>query len=511
MSSEHEQSGPAELPQTPSTPPPPPPWNPGGAGYQAGPGAWSDSGWSYPGDWTGNDVTSPVPPALAKPRRGRRFATVAAVAAVGLVAGAAGLHFAQTTSAGTPAASTTALTTSQIANKVDPGLVDIVSNLGYQNAEAAGTGQVMTSSGEVLTNNHVIDGATSIKATDIGNGRTYTAKVVGYDQTDDVAVLQLQGASGLATVSFGDSSQVTVGQNVVALGNAEGKGGTPAVATGTVTALNQSITAGDEGSGSSENLTGMIETNAPIQPGDSGGPLVNSAGQVIGIDTAASSGSGSSSGQDPFGGSGGSFGGSGQDPFGGSGSGSFGGSGQDPFGGSGGSFGGSGSGQDPFGGSGSGSFGGSSQSPSGQSSSSSASGQSQTQAFTIPIDRALALANQIESGDASSTVHIGTTGFLGVQLASPDSSSGGGVISGGGQSGSALTVEGTLSGSPAAQAGLSEGDVIDSLNGQAVSSQSGLQAALQQYHPGDKVTIGWTDQSGQTHTSTVTLANGPAD
>jgi S1-C subfamily serine protease len=225
----------------------------------------------------------------------------------------------------------------------------------------------------------------------------------------------------------------------------------------------------------------MIETNANIQPGDSGGPLVNSAGQVIGIDTAASGGSGSSggSGQDPFGGS------SGQDPFGGS-------SGQDPFGGS--------SGQDPSGGS--------SQSPSSQSPSS--SGQSQTQAFSIPINKALAIAGQIEAGNASSTVHIGATGFLGVELATSGSSSSGG-FSGGGQSGSALTVEGTLSGSPAAQAGLSQGDVIDSIDGQSVSSQSDLQAAIGQHHPGDQVTIGWTDQSGQTHTATVSLANGPAD
>ena len=105
-------------------------------------------------------------------------------------------------------------------------------------------------------------------------------------------------------------------------------------------------------------------------------------------------------------------------------------------------------------------------------------------------------------------MHIGATGFLGVQLANPNSSSGG--FSGGG-SGSALTVEGTLSGSPAAQAGLSAGDVIDSIDGQAVSSQSDLQSAIMQHHPGDQVTIGWTDQSGQTHTATVTLANGPAD
>jgi S1-C subfamily serine protease len=497
MSAEHDQSGPAELPQTPTTPPPPPPpWYPGGP---TDPRGWSDSGWRYPGDPGGHDAPTPIPSALVKPRH-RRMAVIAAVAAVGLVAGGAGYHFANAGSAGSASASTTALTTSQIANKVDPGLVDIVSTLGDQNAEAAGTGQIVTSSGEVLTNNHVIDGATSIKATDIGNGRTYTAKVVGYDKSDDVAVIQLQGASGLTTVSFGDSSQVTVGQSAVALGNAGGKGGTPSVATGTVTALNQSITASDEGSGSSENLTGMIETNANIQPGDSGGPLVNSAGQVIGIDTAASSASGSSSGgsggsgQDPFGGSG-----QGQDPFGGSGQ------GQDPFGGSGG-FGGSG--QDPFGGSGQGQdpFGGSSQSPSSSGQSSSSSTSSQTQAFAIPISKALAIAGQIEAGNASSTVHIGATGFLGVELASSDSSSSGDTTGG-----SALTVEGTLSGSPAAQAGLSEGDVIDSLNGQAVSSQSGLQSAIMQNHPGDQVTIGWTDQSGQTHTSTVTLANGPAD
>jgi S1-C subfamily serine protease len=487
MSAEHDQSGPAELPPTPvtpATPPPPPPvWYPAG---QAEPGAWSHYG--QPG---GHEAPGSIPPALAKPRY-RRMAVIAAVAAVGLVAGGAGYHLVSAGSTPSSAASTTALTTSQIANRVDPGLVDIVSTLGDQSAEAAGTGMVVTSSGEVLTNNHVIDGATSIKATDIGNGRTYTAKVVGYDKSDDVAVIQLQGASGLTTVSFGDSSQVAVGQSVVALGNAGGQGGTPSVATGTVTALNQSITASDEGSGSSENLTGMIESNANIQPGDSGGSLVNSAGQVIAIDTAASGGSGSSSS------------GSGQDPFGSSGQDPFGSSGQDPFGSS---------GQDPFGSSGQDPFGGSSQSPSEQSPSSqspSSSGQSQTQAFSIPINKALAIAGQIEAGNASSTVHIGATGFLGVELGTSGSSSSGGFSSGG-QSGSALTVQGTLSGSPAAQAGLSQGDVIDSIDGQSVSSQSDLQAAIGQHHPGDQVTIGWTDQSGQTHTATVTLENGPAD
>ena len=184
----------------------------------------------------------------------------------------------------------TTMTTSQIASTVDPGLVDIVSTLGYQNGAAAGTGMVLTSTGEVLTNNHVIDGATSIKARDVGNGRTYTAKVVGYDKSKDVAVLQLEGASGLATITLSSSGPQT-GQKVVALGNALGKGGTPSVATGRITGLGQSITASDESAGNAEQLTGLIAHNAGIQPGDSGGPLVNTYGQVIGMDTAASSSS----------------------------------------------------------------------------------------------------------------------------------------------------------------------------------------------------------------------------
>jgi S1-C subfamily serine protease len=170
---------------------------------------------------------------------------------------------------------------------VDPGLVDINVVLSYQSESAAGTGQVLTSDGEVLTNNHVIDGATSISATDIGNGKTYTASVVGYDRTGDLAVIQLHGASGLTTVSIGDSSKVKVGDAITAIGNAGGEGGTPSAAAGTVTNLNQAITASDNGGGNSEQLTGLIEVDANVEPGDSGGPLVNSAGDVVGIDTAA--------------------------------------------------------------------------------------------------------------------------------------------------------------------------------------------------------------------------------
>ncbi|MGA2306772.1 MAG: trypsin-like peptidase domain-containing protein [Acidimicrobiales bacterium] len=188
----------------------------------------------------------------------------------------------------TPAPSSSS--SAALAAKVDPELVDVNTTLGYESEAAAATGMVLTSSGRVLTNNHVINGATSISVTDVGNHKTYSATVVGYDLTGDVAVLQLQGASGLKTVSIGDSATVRVGSPVVALGNAGGTGGTPSVARGKVTALDQSITAVDEASGASEQLSGLIETNAPIQAGDSGGPLLDATGQVIGMNTAASIG-----------------------------------------------------------------------------------------------------------------------------------------------------------------------------------------------------------------------------
>jgi S1-C subfamily serine protease len=174
--------------------------------------------------------------------------------------------------------------------KVIASVVDVDTNLAYEDAAAAGTGIVIAANGMIVTNNHVIRGATTIKVRDVGNGRTYSANVVGYDITADVTVLKLSGANGLATAPLGNSSTVRVGANVTGIGNAGGIGGTPSSEPGTVTALNQSITASDELAGTSEQLSGLIETNAAIQAGDSGGPLVNGAGKVVGLDTAASSG-----------------------------------------------------------------------------------------------------------------------------------------------------------------------------------------------------------------------------
>ncbi len=174
-----------------------------------------------------------------------------------------------------------------IAAKVDPALVDITSYLA--DGEAAGTGMVITSGGQVLTNNHVVEGATRVTATMVSSQKTYQVTIVGTDPSDDVALLQLQGASNLKTVSIGDPSKVQVGDPIVAIGNALGAGGTPATATGEVVGVGQTITATDDTGANPETLQNLIQINADVQPGDSGGPLVNAQGQVIGMDTAASS------------------------------------------------------------------------------------------------------------------------------------------------------------------------------------------------------------------------------
>ena len=296
------------------------------------------------------------------------------------------------------------------------GVVDINTVLQYQGAQAAGTGMILTSSGEVLTNNHVVEGATSIKVVIVSTGATYTAKVVGTDPTDDVAVLQLQGASGLQTAKVGNSSGVKAGDAVTAVGNAGGTGGTPSAAKGSVVATGQSLTASDENGSNAENLTDMIEISAAVVAGDSGGPLYDANGNVIGMDTAASN----------------SF----------------------------------------------------------------ARGGGQTVAYAIPIDKAQKIADQIESGHETSTIHIGYPAFLGVSLQDA-------------LNGSVIAAVGN--GTPAAKAGLQAGDVITSVDGKAITSASSLSSVIAGHDPGDHVKIAWTDTSGQTHTATVTLATGPAD
>jgi S1-C subfamily serine protease len=320
--------------------------------------------------------------------------------------------------------------------------------------QAAGTGMVLTSTGEILTNNHVIEGATTISVTDIGNGKTYSATVVGYDRSEDVAVIQLKDASGLKTVDLGNSATAAKGEGVVGIGNAGGVGGAPSVAGGSITALGQSITASDEGDGTSEKLTDLIETNCDIQPGDSGGPLVNSQGQVLGMDTAASEAS-----------SGGGF---------------------------------------YF------------HTPTGQTAA--------NQGYAIPIDTALTLAKKIEAGQASTTVHIGKTAFLGVNVAptgTTSSSSTGRLGFGFGTSSTATAtpsaattkgarIVGVVAGDPAAAAGIAKGDVIIGFAGKTITSTTALTSTIESYHPGSRVKVTWVTSSGQTQSATVTLATGPS-
>jgi S1-C subfamily serine protease len=169
---------------------------------------------------------------------------------------------------------------------IDKAVVDITATSSYTFSTERATGMVITPSGLVLTNNHAIAGATAISVREVDGGATYPARVVGYDPTLDVAVLQLTGAHGLATIPLALHSKISVGEAVLALGNAAGTNATPMAVTGKVLGKHKSITASGGPTGS-ESLGGLIFDNAPIVPGDSGGPLVSPKGRVIAMDTAA--------------------------------------------------------------------------------------------------------------------------------------------------------------------------------------------------------------------------------
>lgn len=343
--------------------------------------------------------------------------------------------------------------------KVSAGLVIINTALQYRSEQAAGTGIVLNSSGLILTNNHVIENSTSISATDVATGKTYPAKVVGYDETGDIAAIQLQGASGLKTAPLGNSSGIKVNDSVVAMGNAEG-GSQIVPASGQITALHQTITATDEnGVDSSETLHDMIQTDAAIISGDSGGALASAAGEVVGMNTAGNN----------------------------------------------------------------------VQTPQ----------QGSSTGFAIPINDALSVVNQITAGHASATISLGYPPFVGIWLATSDSSNPqaqaqaqeqnqGGFGFGQPQpqacstndqnlpvpttiapvSSGALVV-GIICNGPAQAAGMTAGAVITAVNGQTVGTPNQLHDAIASYKPGDTVTINWVNTSGQAKTSSLRLTDAP--
>jgi S1-C subfamily serine protease len=214
----------------------------------------------------------------SNPRGSLRLLSVLAVMGLGLATAPA--H-------ASPLTPPAPLDASTALGQVGPQIVDIDAKLGYQSAIGAGTGIVIDPNGVVLTNNHVIAGATNLTARSIGNGQTYPATVIGYDRNHDIAVVQLAGG-GLPAANIGNSGTVTVGEPIVSMGNAGGAGGAPSAVDGRVAALNQTVSASDALTGSNETLVGLIQVDAAIRPGDSGGPTVNAANQVIGLNTAAS-------------------------------------------------------------------------------------------------------------------------------------------------------------------------------------------------------------------------------
>ena len=448
-----------------------------------------------PGDY---GHTSPLPPMPPPPPR-RRVGLLSYVA-VALVAGALGagsvvaLYHPAANSSAAPSAQpsvrapvplpSTAVpmpssggtgtgTAGGSLTKVGQGIVIINTTLQYSSERAAGTGMVINAArGLVLTNNHVIENATKITATVAATGKNFQAKVVGYDVTGDIALIQLQHPAGLHQVPLGDSSKVKVGDAVTALGNAEGRSEI-VPAAGRITGVNRTITASDQGGVvTSETLHGMFQTDAGVVSGDSGGPLVNAAGNVIGMDTAGNdvrfpdqqSAAGFaipittalSVAREIAAGHASSTISIGYPPFIGI-------------------YVGQGTSSDPqkqaaeqqqnnggFGGFGGGNgFGGNGSSGNGQ-------GQScYTNNSNLPVP------------DRIASVSSGTL------------------------------VVGTICGSPAATAGMTAGSVITSVSGQAIGAPQTVHNALSKFRPGDTVSLTWVTPSGQHKTANMTLTEGP--
>lgn len=176
-------------------------------------------------------------------------------------------------------------------NRLEPSVVDVTSTLRYDDETAAGTGFVVDARAAlVLTNNHVIRDATSVTVTVTSTGKSYPATIVGVDADADIAVLRLPGVTGLTAAPIGNSTAMTLGTQVLAIGNQAGQNGPPTIAPGIINSLNRTIQANDGTSGFTETLHGMLQTSAQIEPGDSGGPLADASGAVVGVDTAAGTG-----------------------------------------------------------------------------------------------------------------------------------------------------------------------------------------------------------------------------
>ncbi|MFN8136375.1 MAG: trypsin-like peptidase domain-containing protein [Propionicimonas sp.] len=277
---------------------------------------------------------------------------------------------------------------------------------------AAGTGMVLSPDGKVLTNYHVVAGSESVAVTIADSGDTYTATVLGFDQTRDVALLQLTDARDLTTVKT-DTVVPSTGTAVAAVGNAEG-GGELVKAAGTVTATDQSLTvSSDSPWGSSEDLSGLIETNARAVPGDSGGPMFDADNEVVGMTTAGST--------------------------------------------------------------------------------------RERTSYAVPIATALAVVQQVESGQDAGTVRVGPAGYLGIKVADADQTSTG------------KTITAVVAGSPADKAGVVAGSRLTRVGDTTIRATTNLATVIRALEPGQQVTIQWTAPNGTHKQATVTLGSSPVN
>ncbi len=441
-----------------------------------------------PGDY---GHTAPLPPMPPPPPR-RRVGLLSYVA-VALVAGALGagsvvaLYHPASNSTAAPSARPSAPvplpstavpmpgnggtgTAGGSLAKAGQGVVIINTTLQYSSERAAGTGMVINAArGLVLTNNHVIENSTKISATVAATRQNFQARVVGYDVTGDIALIQLQHPSGLHQVPLGDSGKVKVGDAVTALGNAGGRSQIVS-APGRITGVDKTITASDQGgSVTSETLHGMFQTDAGVVSGDSGGPLVNAAGQVIGMDTAGNDvrfpdqqeaagfaipiKTALSVAREIAAGHASSIISIGYPPFIGI-------------------YVGQGTSSDP---------------------------QQQAQEQQQQNDNGF--------GGFGGGNGFGGNGSNGQSCYTNDSNLP--VPSTIAPVGSGTLVIGTICGSPAQSAGMTAGSVITSVNGQTIGAPQTVHNALSKFRPGDTVSLTWVTPSGQHKTANMTLTEGP--
>ncbi|HWD72741.1 MAG TPA: trypsin-like peptidase domain-containing protein [Actinomycetota bacterium] len=301
-----------------------------------------------------------------------------------------------------PTGTASALDIRAVLRAVEPGVVVITDfsagSSGDTQASGQGSGMVLDTQGDVLTNAHVVTGATTLSVQVFGQPSIYQAKVLGVDTADDVAVIQIQNPGKLTPIPLGSSAGAQIGDPVVAIGNALGLApGGPTVTSGIISGLGRSL------STNTERLTGLLQTDAALNPGNSGGPLADASGKVIGMNTAVST-------------------------------------------------------------------------------------DGQGVGFAIPIDKITPLIDQLKKGNTAARPQ----GFLGVSLST--------ATSGGAQ------ITAVSAGTPAAAAGLQVGDVVTSIDSQAITSSGDAADYIASQTPGTRVTIHY-QRGGAAQTATATLGS----